>query len=211
MNRSFATIAVLAAALLLSGCPNPQRAVPTTVDRAGKAMRSGNPAGAAALYEQAAEQTSNTADRVEFRLIAARAWLAAGRPADADRVLASIGAGATQQQALEQHLLRIESVSAQGRGDDAWREISGMTPPAAPAAAAQYFATRQQVAITTGHLVDGIRAEQSRERLVGPGPVAVTLEHTPSEVCGDGHALQILGGERSLVVRCDEPVVGLSP
>ena len=173
MNRSFATIAVLAAALLLSGCPNPQRAVPTTVDRAGKAMRSGNPAGAAALYEQAAEQTSNTADRVEFRLIAARAWLAAGRPADADRVLASIGAGATQQQALEQHLLRIESVSAQGRGDDAWREISGMTPPAAPAAAAQYFATRQQVAITTGHLVDGIRAEQSRERLVGPGDAQV--------------------------------------
>ena len=56
-----------------------------------------------------------------------------------------------------------------------------------------------------------LRQAGREERLVGPGPVAVTLEHTPSEVCGDGHALQILGGERSLVVRCDEPVVGLSP
>jgi outer membrane PBP1 activator LpoA protein len=84
-------------------------------------------------------------------------------------VLATIGPEATQQQALEQRLLRIESAVAQGRGDDAWRELSAMQPPSAPAAAASYFATRQQVAIATGHLLDGIRAEQSRERLVAPG------------------------------------------
>jgi len=168
-GRILGVVVLLTAALMLSGCPGPRTTGQSMVDRADKAMRSGNPAGAAALYEQLAGQTTNSADSIEFRLSAARAWLAAGRPADADRVLASIGAGATQQQTLEQNLLRIESVVAQGRGDEAWREVSGMTPPAAPASAARYFATRQQVAIASGHLVDGIRAEQSRERLIGPG------------------------------------------
>jgi outer membrane PBP1 activator LpoA protein len=37
------------------------------------------------------------------------------------------------------------------------------------AAAARYYETRQQVAIATGHLVDGVRAAQSRERLLPPG------------------------------------------
>jgi len=170
LQRILIPLTVLTA-LLLAGCPQPQRAQ-STVDRADKAMRGGDYAGAASLYERLAADAAPT-DSIEFRLRAARAWLAAGRPADADRVLASIGAGATQQQALEQQMLRIESVVAQGRGDEAWREISAMQPPAAPAAAARYYATRQQVAVATGHLVDGIRAEQSRERLVGPGDAQV--------------------------------------
>ncbi len=126
--------------------------------RRGSGPRAGNHAGAAALYERLAEQTTGS-DSMEFRLRAARAWLAAGRAADADRVLAAIGPGATQQQQLEQNLLRIQSASAQGRGDEAWREISSHARPDAPtAAAARYYETRQQVAIATGHLVDGIRA-----------------------------------------------------
>ncbi len=44
-----------------------------------------------------------------------------------------------------------------------------MPAPTATAAAARYYETRQQVAIATGHLVDGIRAEQSRERVIPPG------------------------------------------
>ena len=81
--------------------------------------------------------------------------------------------GTTQQQALEQRLLSIQSAVLQGRGDQAWREVSSMQPPAAPAAAARYYETRQQVAIATGHLVDGIRAELSRERLIAPGDAHV--------------------------------------
>jgi uncharacterized protein len=159
-------IALLGA--MLAGCPGTPRAPTSNVDRAEEATRSGNHAGAAALYERLADQTTGT-DSIEFRLRAARAWLAAGRPADADRVLAVIGANATQQQALEQRLLRIQSAAAQGRGDDAWREVSAMPAPAANAAAARYYETRQQVAIATGHLVDGIRAAQSRERVLPPG------------------------------------------
>ena len=168
LHRSLALIAVIATALLLAGCPSTPRVTTSTVDRADAASRAGDHAGAAALYERLAGETTGN-DSVEFRLRAARAWLAAGRAADADRVLASIGPGATQQQALEQNLLRIQSSVVQGRGDQAWREISAMQAPAAPAAAARYYETRQQVAIATGHLVDGIRAELARERLVAPG------------------------------------------
>ena len=39
--------------------------------------------------------------------------------------------GLTQQQALEQSLLRIQSVVAQGRGDEAWRQVSSMQAPTA--------------------------------------------------------------------------------
>jgi outer membrane PBP1 activator LpoA protein len=176
LNRTrslLALLGLLAIAVMLAGCPGGPARVPTsTVDRAEAAIRSGDPAGAAALYERLASQTTST-DADEFRLRAARAWLAAGKPADADRVLAAVSPGATQQHLLEQHMLRIQSAVAQGRGDEAWREVSGMQPPAAAAAAARYFETRQQVAIATGHLVDGIRAEQSRERLIPPGEVRV--------------------------------------
>ena len=158
--------------LLLRRLPDHTARRPLDVDRADAATRSGDHAGAAALYERLATETTGS-DSVEFRLRAARAWLAAGRATDADRVLAAIGAGTTQQQSLEQRLLRIQSATLQGRGDQAWREVSSMQPPAAPAAAARYYETRQQVAIATGHLVDGIRAELSRERLIAPGDAHV--------------------------------------
>ncbi|HEX6636504.1 MAG TPA: penicillin-binding protein activator [Steroidobacteraceae bacterium] len=130
--------------------------------------RSGDHAGAAAIYERLATETTGT-DSVEFNLRAARAWLAAGRAVDADRILALLPAGLTQQQALERKLLGLQSALAQGRGDEAWREISAMQPPTSQPAAARYYETRQQVAIGTGHLLDGIRAEFSRERVIGPG------------------------------------------
>jgi outer membrane PBP1 activator LpoA protein len=171
LNRFLGFTLVLAAAVFLAGCPTTQTAHQgkSMVDRAVDATRAGDHQGAAALYERLAAQAGSSSDRTEFLLSAARSWLAAGRPADADRVLTSIGAGTTQQQALEQHLLRIETALAQGRGDEAWREVSAMQPPAAPAATARYYETRQQVAIATGHLVDGIHAEMSRERALGPG------------------------------------------
>jgi outer membrane PBP1 activator LpoA protein len=172
LHRTLALLGLIGMTLMLAGCPTTQRPGPSAVDRADAATRAGDHAGAAALYERLAADTTGS-DSVEFRLRAARAWIAAGRAADADRVLGSIGPGATQQQALEQRLLSIQSAVLQGRGDEAWREVSSMQAPTAPAAAARYFETRQQVAIATGHLLDGIRAELSRERLVGPGDAQV--------------------------------------
>jgi outer membrane PBP1 activator LpoA protein len=169
LRNPLALIAILAAALMLSGCPStPRRGGPPSVDRAEALTRSGDHAAAAAIYERLATEITG-GDSAEFNLRAARAYLAAGRAADTDRVLALLPAGLTQQQALEQKLLRIQSALAQGRGEEAWRDISAMQAPASQAAAARYYEARQQVAIATGHLLDGIRAEFSRERVIGPG------------------------------------------
>ncbi len=168
--RPFACLVVIALAAVLAGCPaTPRRGGPPNVDRAEELTRAGDHAAAAALYERLASETTGT-DSAEFRLRAARAWLAAGRAADADRVLAQLPPGGlTQQQTLEQNLLRIQSLVAQGRGDEAWRQVSSMQTPTAPPAAARYYETRQQVAIATGHLLDGIRSELARERVIAPG------------------------------------------
>ena len=176
LGRSFAPWAILAATLLLAGCPSTtQRGGPPNVDRAEQLTRAGDHAAAAAIYQRLAGETTG-ADSAEFRLRAARAWLAAGRPLDADRELALLSPGLTAHQALEQNLLRIQSAVAQGRGDEAWRQVSSMQAPSGQPGAARYYETRQQVAIATGHLLDGIRAEQSRERLIGPGDAQVARE-----------------------------------
>ncbi len=169
LRRPLVVLVVVAAALALSACPSTtRRGGPPSVDRAEQLVRAGDHAAAAAVYERLAAETSG-ADAAEFNLRAARAWLAAGRAMDADRVLALLPPGLTQQQALEQSLLRIQSAQAQGRGDQAWRDITAMPVPAGQQAAARYYETRQQVAIATGHLLDGIRAELSRERVIPPG------------------------------------------
>lgn len=169
LNKTLMLSVVVATALMLAACPTtPRRGGPPSVDRAEALVRAGDQAGAAAVYERLGNETTG-GDRSEFMLRAARAWLAAGRPADADRVLATITADLTQQQSLEKNLLRIQSSLAQGQGDAAWREISAMQAPTAPAAAARYYETRQQVAIATGHLVDGIRSQLARERFIAPG------------------------------------------
>ena len=167
--RPFAFLVVVALAVVLTGCPaTPRRGGPPNVDRAEELIRAGDHAGAASLYERLAAETTGS-DNAEFRLRAAREWLAAGRAADADRVLALLPGGLTQHQALEQNLLRIQSALVSGRGEEAWRQVSSMQTPAAQPAAARYYETRQQVAIATGHLLDGIRSELARERLIGPG------------------------------------------
>lgn len=166
-------IAVLAGALMLAGCPSGggvRRTPAVSVDRAEQLRGAGDYAGAAAVYEKLAGQTTGS-DSAEFLLRAARAWFAANRPTDADRVLATLPPTLTQTQAVEQKLLQIQSAVAQGRGEQAWRDVSSMQTPSVTQAAARYYETRQQVAIATGHLVDGIRSELARERFVAPGEV----------------------------------------
>ena len=124
---------------------------------------------AAAVYERLAAETTGS-DSAEFRLRAARAWLAAGRAADADRVLALLPGRAHAATGA-----RAETAAHPVR---AGCRVAAMKPgarsapcrrPAAQPAAARYYETRQQVAIATGHLIDGIRSEFSRERVIGPG------------------------------------------
>jgi outer membrane PBP1 activator LpoA protein len=108
LARAFALFIVIAMALVLSGCPARRVAaarltstVPNTDPHRGSAA-------AAAIYARLAAETTG-GDSVEFRLRAARAWLAAGRAAEADRELALIPPSLSQQQTLELNLLRIQS------------------------------------------------------------------------------------------------------
>lgn len=168
LHRYIALAALLTLSVLLAGCPSTPRVGTSAVERADAATRAGDHAGAAALYERLANDTTGT-DSIEFRLRAARAWLAAQRAADAERVLAAVGPGATQKQQLERQLLGIQTTLQLGQGERAWKEISSLPVPTAPGSAARYYETRQQVAIGTNHLVDGIRSALARERLVPPG------------------------------------------
>ena len=54
LHRSLALGAQLVAALMLAGCPTTPRVSTSTVDRADAALRAGDHAGAAALYERLA-------------------------------------------------------------------------------------------------------------------------------------------------------------
>ena len=80
---------------------------------------------------------------------------------------------------------------AQGRGDEAWRAVSGMQTPAAPPAAARYYETRQQVAIATGHLLDGIRSELARERLIAPGDARIARSELLAPVARRGRTRRL--------------------
>jgi outer membrane PBP1 activator LpoA protein len=178
LHRPFTLLLVVATALLLAGCPTtPRRGGPPNVDRAESMARAGDHAGAAAVFERLAAESTASASRADFLLRAARSYFAANRPADADRVLAMLPPGGlTQAQQFDHALLRIQSAVAQGRGEQAWKEVSSMQTPAAPAAAARYYETRQGVAIATNKLVDGIRSELARERLIPPGEVHAARE-----------------------------------
>ncbi len=169
LHKLFSACLLIVLAILLAGCPStPRRGGPPSVDRAETLAREGNHAAAAAVYERLASETSGT-DSSEFLLRAARAWLAAGRASDADRVLALLPATLTPQQTTERTLLRISSTLQQGRAEDAWREITALKVPTTPQGATRYYETLQRVAVATGRLAEGIRAELARERHLGPG------------------------------------------
>ncbi len=68
LRNSLALVAVVAAALVLTGCPStPRRGGPPSVDRAEAMTRAGDHAAAAAIYERLATETTG-ADSVEFNL-----------------------------------------------------------------------------------------------------------------------------------------------
>src|SRR5262249_5455446 len=101
---------VSAAALAFSGCPSltERAALPPSVDRAEALERPGDAAGAARVYEELAAQNTG-AERTGLLLRAARAYLAAHRPDDAARVLATSEGTLSAGQATERALLNAEA------------------------------------------------------------------------------------------------------
>lgn len=167
----------LAAALTLtalSGCASFPPAsfpantpAPTTASTPGAAAPPGQRANSAAALENAARRAT-AAEQPTLQLRAARAWLQAGRTAEAVRVLSGITAPLTPAQDIERHVLEADLEMASGQPQRAWQKISAIPEPAGTSVAPQYFDSRMRIALAAGRPVDGVRAEISAERLA-PG------------------------------------------
>jgi outer membrane PBP1 activator LpoA protein len=106
----------LLASCSLSGCPSlAERGGPPSVDRAVVLEGNGDEAGAARVYEDLAGQNTG-ADRNGYLLRAARAYLAARRPDDAARVLASTESPLSAEQGAERARLNAQLAREQAPG-----------------------------------------------------------------------------------------------
>ncbi len=158
---------VLAAVLALTGCPGlgPRGEAPPSQDRARNLERSGDHAGAAAVYERLAAQNTGI-EQSNYLLLAAREYVRARRPDDAQRVLASLVPPLNADQTFERQMLGIEIALARNQNNEAWQQISNIPQPAAPQMAIRYLSLRQQAAFAATRPVDGVRAEITRERFL---------------------------------------------
>jgi len=164
--RHWHALAALCALALLAGCTlGPPIAVTPGGERAAAVAHRGDHAGAAALYEQAAQQRAGL-EQAELQLRAAEEWLAAGRGPEASRVLAAISAPLDAARLQHRQQLQAESALASGRAAEAWQRISATPEPAAAAEAQRYYALRRRIALAAARPVDAVRAEVAAERFV---------------------------------------------
>jgi uncharacterized protein len=174
-GRRLAGLALLALAACSALPPVSQR--PGTVPAAENAARKGDHAQAASQYENLAAARMPP-ERIDLQLAAAREWLAAGRPAEATRVLAGITTPPTAAQALERSLLDAETSLVANHAQEAWQKIGAIPEPSASASAAgaaaqRYYLLKMRIALAAARPVDGVRAEIAAE-----GFTANTAERT---------------------------------
>jgi outer membrane PBP1 activator LpoA protein len=164
--KSGAVLAACVLAALLAGCAAPPASGsgPASVSRAERLLQQNNPAAAAQMFEQLA-QGNAPPDRNDFVLAAARAWLAANRADDAQRVIDAPGGAFTPAQLFERDLLRSEVAVARGQYAPAWQQVSKIAAPTQPVDAARLFLLQQQVALRAGQPVEAVRAGMERERV----------------------------------------------
>lgn len=159
---------ILIAATILAACTSvgPRSTPVATVTRAEEAARSGRHEEAARAFDSLAAAQSSAAAG-ELRLRAAREWLAAHRPDNAERAaVAATGTGVATIEA-DARLVLVEVSLARGDARRAWTELAALAPPAAGAAAARYYDVRQRAAFATGRYAEGVRASLTREAFLG--------------------------------------------
>jgi outer membrane PBP1 activator LpoA protein len=149
--------------LLAAGCATQGTDTgPASADRAERLQRRGDNAGAATMYEQLAQANPQPA-RNDFALAAARAWLAANRADDAQRVLdLATGTGSAAQQ-LEVGMLRAEVADTRGQYAAAWELVSRLPQPADPVSGARLLRLRQNAALRTDQPLEAVRAGIARD------------------------------------------------
>jgi uncharacterized protein len=158
----------LAALVTLAACssfppasfPNAQPATPAP---GAPAPSSAHERTATELDEAAAR--AKPADQPGLQLQAARAWLQAGRPADAARDLRAITGKLTAVQVTERRVIEADIDLANDQAQRAWQKMSAIPEPTGTPIAPQYYASRMRIALAAGRPVDGVRAEMAAERL----------------------------------------------
>jgi hypothetical protein len=124
----------------------------------------GDHARAAAQYEAQATGRAPPA-QIDLMLSAAREWLAAGRAAEAIRVLASVNAAAlSPAQSTERSLLSAEISLASQHPDEAWQKIAALPEPTTASGAGRFFLLKIRIALADARPVDAILAEMAAER-----------------------------------------------
>ena len=166
--RCWAGLALVAALGALSACASfPPATFPARTTAGAPASASAEVATqsrSASALESAARR-ADPAARPALQLQAARAWLLAGRGAEAARALAGIPATLTPVQVIERRVIEADIELANGHAQQAWQKMSPIAEPAGTAAAPQYFESRMRIALAAARPVDGVRAEMGAEHL----------------------------------------------
>ena len=159
--------AIIAALFVLTGCPSlgPHAELPPSVDRARALERQGDQAGAARIYEALAAQNSGT-EQNALLLLAARVYVSARRPDEAQRLLGTLSPPLTPDQTFERQMLVVEVALARNQGAQAWQELAAVPEPPAAALASRYLQLKQRAAFATSRAVDAVRAQIARERFL---------------------------------------------
>ena len=163
------------ALLLLAGCGPPARfpaepAPPTQVPVTPGANVTVDHARSAAQYETQAATQAGPA-QADSLLASVREWLAAGRAADAARVLARLNAlTLTAPQSSDRALLGAEASLAAQHPQEAWQKISALPEPTAAPGAQRFYLLKIRIALAAGRPVDAVLAEMASERLITSAP-----------------------------------------
>jgi outer membrane PBP1 activator LpoA protein len=166
--RSWARLAAAVALTAIAGCGSFPPANFPAAATAGAGAPAPADAAAHGRNASALESAARRADpaaRPALELQAARAWLKAGRSADAARSLAGITGTLTPVQLIERAVIEADIEFANGRAQQAWQKMSAIAEPTGTPAAPQYLESRMRIALAAARPVEGVRAEIAAERL----------------------------------------------
>jgi outer membrane PBP1 activator LpoA protein len=128
--------------------------------------QSGQHAEAARSYEQQAKRLFRAWD-TRLTLLAAREYLAAGRTADAERMLGKVGGRAGGDDAILLARIQAELALANGNGPAALAALGSIPKPWPAALETELLLLEAQADFMSGRTLDGIRALEQRGRLLG--------------------------------------------
>lgn len=163
-NSRRAALLAIAAASVLAACSStgPRPGPAPTLARAEQYAQDGRHQDAARAFEALAAASSGPAAG-ELQLRAAREWLAARLPDEAERALAAARGAGIGAADSESQLLAIELRLARGDAQRAWAELAALPVPGAGPGAARYYDVRRRAAFATGRFAEGVRAALARE------------------------------------------------